>query len=98
MLQTLFVSMLLFITPFSQANATDVKDQADAKTAVAATQPAATGSSSSAAVGASDPFATETLGQILGKNKGGTHRYGEELAPVRNQFLDTLDTGLDVGV
>ena len=33
----------------------------------------------------------KNVGQIFGKRSGGTHRYGEE----ENQFLATLDTGLD---
>ena len=69
MLQMLFVSVLLFITPFSQASATDAKDQADTSAGAATTQPAAAGIT--AAEGASDPFATETLGQILGKTRVG---------------------------
>ncbi len=39
----------------------------------------------------------KNIGQIFGKKKGGTHRYGAAPAG-KNQFLDTLDTGLDVGV
>jgi hypothetical protein len=34
----------------------------------------------------------KNVGQIFGRRSGGTHRYGEER---RNQFLETLDTGLD---
>ena len=40
----------------------------------------------------------KNLGHIFGKRKGGTHRYGEAQPAGRNQFLDTLDTGLDAGV
>ena len=34
----------------------------------------------------------KNLGQIFGKGEGGRQRYGE---PATNQFLGTLDRGLD---
>ncbi len=34
----------------------------------------------------------KNLGQIFGRKAGGTHRYGELK---KNQFLDTIDTGMD---
>ena len=36
----------------------------------------------------------KNVGQIFGRREGGTHRYGAE----KNQFLETLDTGLDASV
>ena len=36
----------------------------------------------------------KNLGQIFGKRTGGTHEYGED---EKNQFLDSLDSGLDAG-
>ena len=39
----------------------------------------------------------KNLGQIFGKREGGVHRYGDGTRK-KNQFLDTLDTGLDAGV
>ena len=36
----------------------------------------------------------KNVGQIFGRRSGGTHRYGEG----KNQFLETLDTGLDASV
>jgi hypothetical protein len=38
----------------------------------------------------------KNLGQIFGKKEGGVHRY--DGVKKKNQFLDTLDTGLDAGV
>ena len=40
----------------------------------------------------------KNIGQIFGKKKGGTHRYGEAQPAGGNQFLDPLKTGLDAGV
>ena len=38
----------------------------------------------------------KNLGQIFGKKTGGMHKYGDEV--VKNQFLDTMDTGQDAAI
>jgi small conductance mechanosensitive channel len=95
MLQTLFVAVVLFVSPFSYAGAVDAKaggdSHAKSQAAAAATQPAVAG----AAPAAMTAQETESIGQLLGRTRVGQLFEGKKrvtLDDVKNPlfWIDTV--------